>query len=78
MSYDPNPAQRDWHATNNETDARYGTGHRPYPRLIFGHWSAGCACLCDRADDGLQHATWDTAYDASCINLAAAEHGDPT
>ena len=78
MSYDPPPAQRDWHATNNETDARFGTGHRPYPRRAGYHWHAGCACECDRGEDAITYQTWELAYDASHINLAAAEHGDPT
>ena len=74
----PIPAQRDWHATNNETDARYGTGHRPYPRRAGYHWHAGCACECSRGEDAITYLTWELAYDASRINLAAAEHGDPT
>ena len=71
----PNTAQRRGWTANSEDAGRYGNGHRPYPRLIGGHWFAGCACRCDRGEDGIQHPTWDLAYDASCVNLTAAEHG---
>lgn len=73
---DPTNAQRaDWFSSNLE--ARYGQ-HRPSPRLIGASWRAGCGCAdtsCTRGEDGWDHPTFETALDASRINIAASEHG---
>lgn len=71
----PTPAQRaDWFRSNHET-SRYGHGHRPSPTLVGAAWRAGCACGCDRGEDGWDYPTFEDALDAAKTNLAAAEHG---